>query len=137
MDNNLGEIPNPKLPAVKADRKPWWDPLQKDPTYTTKAYKLLSIMNPEIIEELDLEDVDEAGAKRKRVVRGGKVVRKLFCPLGMKAQDGRCVRISSKEKRSRRKGARKAARTLKRKPKTARLRKLRKSLMRRRRAKLK
>jgi len=46
-------------------------------------------------------------AKYKTVYRNGKKVRKLDCPKGKKAKDGKCVRMSSKEKRRRSKAAKK------------------------------
>lgn len=49
-------------------------------------------------------------ARYKTVYRNGKKVRKLDCPKGKKAKDGRCVRMSSKEKRRRSKAAKKAHR---------------------------
>jgi len=55
----------------------------------------------------DEDDIDEA--KIKKVVRGGKIVKKVDCKPGFKAQDGKCVKISAKEKISRSKGAKKGA----------------------------
>lgn len=48
--------------------------------------------------------------KFKRVVRGGKTVRKLQCRPGFKASKGRCVRITPQEQRKRKIGQRSGAR---------------------------
>jgi len=55
-----------------------------------------------------LENLTEQ--KFKRVVRGGKTVRKLTCKPGYKASQGRCVRITPQEQRKRRLGQRMGAR---------------------------
>ena len=55
----------------------------------------------------DDEELDES--RMKRVVRGGKVKRRLKPKKGYKVQDGRYVKISAQEKMKRRKGAKKAA----------------------------
>jgi len=49
----------------------------------------------------------------KKVVRDGKIVKKLKCKDGYKAQDGKCVKISATESRTRAKAAKKAARSRK------------------------
>jgi hypothetical protein len=54
------------------------------------------------------EDIQEV---IKRVVRGGKRVKKKICPKGKKASGGKCVVMTSKEKRTRGKAATKAHRT--------------------------
>jgi hypothetical protein len=53
------------------------------------------------------DGIDE---KMKTVIRGGKRMKKLDCPPGKKALNGKCVRISSKEKMVRSKAAKKSAR---------------------------
>lgn len=69
-----------------------------------------------IIDEIfDLLDSDEEyvdeGRERKRVVRGGKVYKKIKCTNpNQKVVNGRCVRISQEEKRKRARGAKKAVR---------------------------
>lgn len=55
-----------------------------------------------------LEELSERA--KTRVVRGGRVTKKLICPKGYKAQDGRCVRQLARETIRRRKAAKKAAR---------------------------
>ena len=49
--------------------------------------------------------------KVARVVRKGKVVRKVICKPGYKADGNRCVKIGGKELINKKKGAKKAART--------------------------
>ena len=54
------------------------------------------------------EDLDEA--IKKRVVRKGKIVRKLICKPGFKAMGGKkCVKIAASERRLRAKMAKRAA----------------------------
>lgn len=53
----------------------------------------------------------------EKVVRGGKVYRKLICKPGYKVEDGKCVKMDSEEKRNRLKAAKKSAK--KRKSKMA------------------
>ncbi|MHA1766135.1 MAG: hypothetical protein ACTSVK_07720, partial [Promethearchaeota archaeon] len=54
----------------------------------------------------------ELGERVKtRVVRGGKVVKKLKCPPGYKSEKGKCVKMQAKETMRRKKAAKKAART--------------------------
>jgi len=48
----------------------------------------------DVIDKIDLFLVE---AEIKKVVRKGKAVRKLICPEGFKAKDGRCVKMSPKE----------------------------------------
>lgn len=76
----------------------------------------------------DSEDLSEV--KKKLVVRAGKRMRKIDCPEGKKAVNGKCVRITASEKRVRSKSAKKSAR--KRKGKQAAIsRKRAKSLKKR------
>ena len=51
--------------------------------------------------------------KIKKVVRGGKVVKKVDCPPGKKAKDGKCVVMTGQEKMAKKKAAKKAAKTKK------------------------
>ena len=90
--------------------------------------KILELTESE--DEEDDEEVSEALGKRKRVVRGGKKQRKLQCPKGYKAQGGRCVRQTAKEKRTRQKAQKKGAR--KRRTKQAQATRKRQRSMRRR-----
>lgn len=46
----------------------------------------------------------------ERVVRGGKVKRKLKCKPGYKAQGGKCVRMSPQEQRKRKRSSKVGAR---------------------------
>lgn len=87
-------------------------------------------MVDEILEMYD-EDPEELDEKKKeRVVRGGKRTRKLKCKSGYKAVNGKCVKMSSSERRVRSKAAKKAAR--KRKGKTSSITRKRKRSIRRR-----
>ena len=43
--------------------------------------------------------------KIKKVVRGGKIIKKLTCPPGYKSDNGRCVRMNGVEVRKRKKAA--------------------------------
>jgi len=49
----------------------------------------------------------------KKIVRDGKIIKKLMCPDGFKAEDGRCVRMQSAEVRKRQKAAKKMLKTKK------------------------
>lgn len=82
----------------------------------------------DIVEET--EELVEGKRIVKRVTSKGKVIRKVKCSPGMKAQDGRCVRIAGKEKLTRRKAQIKRKRTLKRQSGS----KKRKAVMKRQRA---
>ncbi|MDY0215178.1 MAG: hypothetical protein RBS24_06695 [Bacilli bacterium] len=67
-------------------------------------------------EDLTEEELNEL--KKKRVVRGGKIIRRVFCKPGFKAMGGtRCVKMAAKERRVRKKAAKRSAR--KRKAKSA------------------
>lgn len=66
----------------------------------------------------------------KRVNSKGKIIRKVKCSAGMKAKDGKCVRMDSKEKITRKKALIKRGRTMKRQSGS----KKRKALMKRQRA---
>jgi len=54
------------------------------------------------------EEISEV--RKERVVRGGKRTRKVKCKSGYKAVGGRCVRMSSSERRTRSKAAKRGAR---------------------------
>jgi len=62
------------------------------------------------VSDLTIELKDLSEQKFKRVVRGGKTVRKLQCRPGYKASKGRCVRITPQEQRKRKIGQRMGAR---------------------------
>ena len=74
------------------------------------------------------EYLDEA--VRKKVIRKGKIKKKLFCQPGQKAVGGRCVTMKSKEKARRKIKSKKSA--LKRKAKQAKITKKRNKSMRKR-----
>lgn len=86
-------------------------------------------MLEEILEMYEADDeVNEA--RKKTVVRGGKRTRKVTCPQGKKAVNGKCVRMSASEKRTRSKAAKKGAR--KKKGQKASIERKRKKSMRKR-----
>ena len=61
-------------------------------------------------EEEGTEDEDLDEAIKKRVVRKGKIIRKLICRKGFKAMGGKkCVKIAASERRLRAKMAKRAA----------------------------
>jgi hypothetical protein len=81
--------------------------------------------------DIKLKDlVDEV--LKKKVVRKGKVVRKLDCPPGKKAKDGRCVVMKAQEKLHRKKSAKRGA--IKRKSSKAKSNIARKKSARKRKA---
>ena len=90
--------------------------------------KVLEELN-DIIDEAD-KILDEA--RRKKVIRKGKIKKKLFCPKGQKAKGGRCVTMKSTEKGKRKRMAKKSA--VKRKAKSARMNKKRAKSMRKRKS---
>ena len=67
---------------------------------------------------------------RKKVIRKGKIKKKLFCQPGQKAVGGRCVTMKSKEKARRKIKAKKSA--LKRKAKQSKINRKRNKSMRKR-----
>ena len=68
---------------------------------------------------------------RKKVIRKGKIKKKLFCQPGQKAVGGRCVTMKSKEKAKRKIKAKKGA--LKRRAKMSKINRKRKKSMKKRR----
>ena len=76
------------------------------------------------------EEIDEA--RIKKVVRGGKLKRKVKCKPGQKAVKGRCVTMRGAEKAKRRRATKKTAARVK--GKRARMNKKRRKSMRRRRS---
>jgi len=58
-----------------------------------------------------LEEVDEK--EIKKVVRGGKIIKKVKCKAGFKAKGKKCVKIKAKERINKKKGARKMVRSKK------------------------
>ena len=76
------------------------------------------------------EYLDEA--RKKKVIRRGKLVKKTFCPPGQKAKGGKCVVMKSKERARRKIKAKKSA--IKRKAKSTRIKKKRAKAMKKRRA---
>ena len=67
---------------------------------------------------------------RKKVIRKGKIKKKLFCQPGQKAVGGRCETMKSKEKARRKIKAKKSA--LKRKAKQSKINRKRNKSMRKR-----
>ena len=66
--------------------------------------------------EIEYEDGEESEeeeeleeAVKKRVVRKGKIVRKLICKKGFKAMGNKCVRMAASERRIRKKMAKRSA----------------------------
>ena len=83
----------------------------------------------DIIDESN-QILDEA--RKKRVIRKGKMIKKTFCPKGQKAKKGRCVTMKSVERSKRKLKAKKGA--IKRKGKMSRIKKKRAKAMRKRKA---
>ena len=75
-----------------------------------------------------LSEIEEG--KKKKVIRKGKIKKKLFCQPGQKAVAGRCVTMKSKEKARRKIKAKKSA--LKRKAKQSKINRKRNKSMRKR-----
>ena len=75
-----------------------------------------------------LLELDEA--KRKKVIRKGKLKKKLFCKPGQKAKGNKCVTMKSTEKTKRKLKAKKGA--IKRKTKAAKIRKKMKKALKKR-----
>jgi hypothetical protein len=95
--------------------------------YYSKYYDLIT----------ECEDILDEGYKKKgrrRVIRKGKMTRKLFCGPGQKSAKGgkRCVPMKSKERVSRKRQAVKSA--IKRKGKMSRIKRKRAKAARKRRA---
>ena len=85
------------------------------------------------LKEMIREIIDElVEARKKKVIRKGKLIKKTFCPPGQKAKGGRCVPMKSKERTRRKMKAKKGA--SKRKAKATRIKKKRAKAMRKRRA---
>ena len=85
-----------------------------------------------IIQECDeyVENLDEA--RKKKVIRKGKLIKKTFCKKGQKAKGGKCVPMKSKERSKRKLKAKKGA--IKRKAKSQRIKKKRAKAMRKRKS---
>ena len=69
-------------------------------------------------------------ARKQKVIRKGKLIKKTFCPKGQKAKGGRCVPMKSKERSKRKMKAKKGA--MKRKAKSTRIKKKRAKSMKKR-----
>lgn len=59
----------------------------------------------DINDKIDLLTMDSLDEIFKKVVRKGKLIRKLICQPGMKAVDGKCKMMSPAEKKNRKKSA--------------------------------
>lgn len=79
-----------------------------------------------------LAKIAEVRAIKKKVIRGGKKIRKKECPPGFRLVDGNCVKQKAGEKRKRKKGAKRAVR--KKKVRLAQIIKKRGRSLRRRKA---
>lgn len=79
--------------------------------------------NEKINEIINLMQEDEfLNERTQRVVRSGKKTRKVVCKKGYKAQDGKCVKMTSKERKTRSKAAKRSSRTKTNKSSTERKR---------------
>lgn len=59
------------------------------------------------------EDGDLTEWVKKKVVRKGKIIRRIFCKPGFKAMGGKCVKMAAKERRVRKRAAKRTARKAK------------------------
>ena len=85
------------------------------------------------LKEMIREIIDElVEARKKKVIRKGKLIKKTFCHKGQKAKGGRCVTMKSKERVKRKMKAKKGA--IKRKAKSTRIKKKRAKSMRKRKS---
>ncbi len=82
----------------------------------------------DILDKID-HVLDEA--RFKKVIRKGKIKRKLFCPPGFRAQDGKCIKMKPEEMRKRKKATKRAAKKKKGAVLSRMLRKRKKSMKRR------
>ena len=99
-------------------------------TAITPPTRIDDIFN--IIQEC-AEEIDELKeARKKKVIRKGKLVRKTFCKPGQKAKGGRCVAMKSTERTRRKLKAKKSA--TKRRGKMSRIKKKRAKAMKKRKA---
>jgi len=73
-----------------------------------KAEEYKKQLTSESSDELSLNHILKE-IERKKVIRKGKVVKKIQCPDGKKVKGGRCVVIPAKEKMNRKRSAKKAA----------------------------
>ena len=85
-------------------------PLKKDKKKDKKDKKSDMSLAESVSHLLDVILDDTCERKIRKVVRKGKVVRKLVCPPGKKAQGGKCVRMSPAEKRARKIAQKRGAR---------------------------
>tara|TARA_Y100000361_G_scaffold151096_1_gene167880 strand:+ start:603 stop:917 length:315 start_codon:yes stop_codon:yes gene_type:complete len=91
-------------------------------------YYYLISEGQDIVDSLTEEDLTEA--RKKRVIRKGKMIKRTFCYPGQKAKGGKCVPMKAKERTTRKQKARRAA--MKRKGKMSRILRKRKKSMRKR-----
>ena len=93
----------------------------------------MSIKFKDLLEDIlpDIYGEIEDGV-RKKVVRKGKIQKKLFCKPGQKAKGNKCVTMKSTEKNKRKLKAKKGA--VKRKRKASRMKKKMKKSMKKRKA---
>ena len=81
---------------------------------------------------MKLQTILEVAFKKRKVVRGGKVIKKKKCPSGYKLVGNRCVRQSASERMTRKRAGIKSSR----KSKAARVRNRKKSFRLRKRRNL-
>ena len=67
----------------------------------------------DILDKIDILLADDflIEGKFRKVIRKGKIVRKLFCPPGFKAVKGKCKKMKASEARKRSKATRKSQRS--------------------------
>jgi len=78
---------------------------------------------------MKLKTILEVAFKKRKVVRGGKVIKKKKCPKGYRLDGNRCVRQSSSERITRKRAGKKSSR----KSKSARIRNRKRSFRLRKR----
>lgn len=84
----------------------------------------------DITEKIDIILVNEL--KFKKVIRGGKIKKKIICPKGFKVVGGKCVKMSATERRKRSKATRRSQKKLQAGGKTGKLLRKRAKSMRKR-----
>ena len=93
-------------------------------------YYYLISEGQDIVDSLTEEDLTEA--RKKRVIRKGKMIKRTFCYPGQKAKGGKCVPMKAAERAKRKIKAKKGA--IKRKGKAGRIKKKRAKAMKKRKS---
>ena len=91
----------------------------RDPAYI----EIVDTRTDDVVDLLESTELVQEVGTWKKVVRKGKKVRKLDCPDGYKAKDGRCERMSREEIRNRKRSAKKRRTSSSKKKQAARKRK--------------